>query len=283
MLKLGIIGLGSIGTRHAKNLTDLGHVVYFYDPNISNLSYSRYYDLNTMCRDVDAVLVCSPTNYHLYHTMIAQDAKKKVFIEKPMVEYHWQAGDIRLGQVMVGNNLRYHQLVRRAKELMPIIGKPKWSNFTVAQKNTKYTDPVILNWGAHEVDLATFLIGKGRGVCGCDVVNVASMMIEHSGGCQTSIHMDYFSIPPIRDSIIVGDKGWLTLDLENGVLEVHQRNIEEVKMTVGRGQEDFDVSYVDEMKAFTFWVETCVFPEFAATGFEATEVMKIIGDCRDAP
>jgi phosphoglycerate dehydrogenase-like enzyme len=56
-MKIGILGLGSIGSRHAKNLKAMGHEVLGYDP--ARGTHSRDAVL-----EADAIIIASPTTKH---------------------------------------------------------------------------------------------------------------------------------------------------------------------------------------------------------------------------
>lgn len=97
-LKIGIIGGGRIGKVHATSIrtrVPLAEVVALADPYMNE-------DLEAWCRnmgienttkdamdiinndDIDAVLICSPTNTHSELIRAAAKAKKNIFCEKPV-------------------------------------------------------------------------------------------------------------------------------------------------------------------------------------------------------
>ena len=63
-MKIGVLGLGSIGKRHAENLISLGHEVYGFDPvapkinGVKNVSRDEIWDQK-------AVVIASPSSQHL--------------------------------------------------------------------------------------------------------------------------------------------------------------------------------------------------------------------------
>jgi myo-inositol 2-dehydrogenase / D-chiro-inositol 1-dehydrogenase len=86
----------------------------------------RYPDVRTLLdkTSVDVIAVCVPVELHAEVALAALDAKKHVFIEKPLSVDLEQADLIREQavrancKVLVGFNFRWHRLIRQAQELM---------------------------------------------------------------------------------------------------------------------------------------------------------------------
>ena len=209
----GILGMGSIGSRHASNLRSLGHEVIWYDPmREDGSSYGDVVD------KTDAIVIASPTDLHYQQLMDALHTKKPIFCEKPIAHVE----DERFKNVMmVGYNLRFHPCVGVAKNDWLAassggIGKVLWAHFTCGQYNDKYTDNVILNW-SHEIDLALYLLGPAECVS-CNTSNngrIADLALKHSDDLTSYVHLDYVSRPELRQTIIVGTEGQIILDIAN--------------------------------------------------------------------
>jgi predicted dehydrogenase len=274
---IGIIGMGSIGKRHANNLTALGHNVIGYDTD-PKLNQSIHFadNLDAMIEYVDAVVIASPTNTHLDYIIKAIEAGKPFFVEKPITDCV-VTDHLANAITMVGYNLRFHQCVLRAEEWIKegYIGDPIWANFVVAQKNDKYTDSVILNW-SHEIDLALHLLGPANLInyaIGVDPVSmrqkIADLHLFHSNGCRSTVHLDYLTEPEIRQSIIVGKDATIIMDL------VHRHAWLRSRTTLDHCEatDNWDQNYLDEIETFLArcdGVET-----IGCTGAEGLEVLKI--------
>ena len=59
---LGVIGLGSIGYRHAMNLKNMGHQVFAYDPNITSMGVFNCSSFDEVCDKSEAIVIASPTS-----------------------------------------------------------------------------------------------------------------------------------------------------------------------------------------------------------------------------
>lgn len=92
-LRILVVGTGSIGSRHIKNLTELSDieiVAHDIDPESVDQIGAEYgveitTDLDaTLTPDIDCVFVCTPPVSHLEIAHAALDVGADVFIEKPL-------------------------------------------------------------------------------------------------------------------------------------------------------------------------------------------------------
>ena len=282
-MKIGVVGYGSIGSRHARNLHTLGHDVLIYDPAIIGLNdKGKERMIYGQC---DAVVIATPTPFHAAGLLACVELGKHVFVEKPIAtKTEGIAASLVMAAekdliVMMGNNLRFHPCVQQAKEWIAAgeIGTPIWAQFTCGQLNRKYTDSVVLNWGAHEVDMALHLLGPARVVtasvafnAGGGIEDIADFLLIHDNGCRSSFHLDYVTPNEIREAWIVGDKERIGLELRN-------RNASLGTHAKGFGG-SFDDDYFLEMKAFVDRIENKITP--GATGGDGLAALDILLDVR---
>lgn len=139
-----IIGFGSVGSRHARNLSALGISCLVVEPNIDKLKkalaegHVSYKSLNELDNnyDFDAVLVCSPPAFHIEQTIWALEKGKKVFLEKPiglnliesnrLLQYEHE-------KVFVGYTYRWNPQFLKMKEDIRkgLVGNPFYANFII--------------------------------------------------------------------------------------------------------------------------------------------------------
>src|SRR3989338_4123125 len=86
--KILIIGLGSIGQRHHRNLLALGYGnVWAYDANNKKIKDLRL-KISTLTpsalQDFDVAFICTPNYLHMKHALLAARAGCDLFIEKPL-------------------------------------------------------------------------------------------------------------------------------------------------------------------------------------------------------
>ena len=93
-INLAIIGAGRIGHVHAEaiNKNINANLIYIYDTNnsVANKFASKFNckiaDINSIKNDknIDAVVICSPTNTHIDLINNFSKVKKAIFCEKPI-------------------------------------------------------------------------------------------------------------------------------------------------------------------------------------------------------
>ena len=136
-LRLGFIGCGRVtGSGHLPALRFLSDAeviaVADIDPDRVNRVANRfgierrYFHFSALLEDpaVEAVAVCVPAPLHVEVALAALEANKHVFIEKPLALSLDESDRLieraahSSSKIMVGFNLRWHRLVRRAREMI---------------------------------------------------------------------------------------------------------------------------------------------------------------------
>jgi len=269
-MKVGIVGYGSIGQRHAANAFLLGHNVLVYDPaSRRDVNFER--NIYEIC---DAVVIATPTWVHIAGIRACAERGRHMLVEKPIAKnmaslremLDWAAA--KNLTVMMGNNLRFHPCVQSAKTRIDEghFGKPLWASFTCATLTAKQlyiSDGVILNTGAHEVDLALHLLGPAKVISanahmvfggdetGCDIIS--DFVLQHESGCRSTFHLDYVTRTEIREFRVIGDEGDLHVDLPARTLVARTADpkLPDVTHTYRfDGLGSYDDDYRDEMAAF---------------------------------
>ncbi len=188
-----IVGAGSIGTRHIRNLLSLGYRnLTVCDPSkektaeVSRLGVLQTYTdvrkaLETERPDV--VFICTPTHLHIPSATLALNFGAHVFIEKP-ISHSVRGIDALLKKagkkkkvVMVACNFRFSKGFQELEKVLRknTFGSPLLCRVAVgyylptARKGVSHTHTyaagikgggVVLDSGAHVVDYLTELFGK---------------------------------------------------------------------------------------------------------------------------
>lgn len=253
--RIGILGLGSIGMRHARNLMELGCTVVGFDPDKERCSLllqcgGLASGDRRQALDCDSIIIAGPSSCHLADLSEAVALDRNCFVEKPLshtdvgLDEILAAADAKRLTVFVGFMLRFHACVREAKCILDRgdIGRPLWARVLASaylpawrpHQNYKCgyaADPLtggVLFDDIHEIDLATHLLGHAR-LEGASVSNsgtlempsedIAQLLLKHESGALSAIHLDYCSRPPRREVEIMGSHGSLRLDLITRVLD----------------------------------------------------------------
>jgi len=191
-MKFLIIGCGSIGERHIRNLRNLSvDNILACDTNSDRLYLMKekynteiYKDLDeALKKNPDAVLVCTPPNLHIPIALKAVEHNAHIFIEKPIshnlekVDDFLTKADRKKLIVLVGYNLRFHPGIQLMKKMIDEgkIGRilsvrsevgqylPDWRPQQDYSKS--YTAKVdmgggIILDGSHEIDYLRWLFGE---------------------------------------------------------------------------------------------------------------------------
>lgn len=147
-MKVAVVGMGSIGTRHYANLADeLGCTVRGVDIG------------EKLPLTVDCAFVCTPTSEHLKIATIYVDRGIPVFIEKPLADTLPDldfADDINWHQSsMVACNLRFTSTVQSLRSF-----KPALLDAYVSTNDTKFKYGDIALEDIHEFDYIQYCLGE---------------------------------------------------------------------------------------------------------------------------
>ena len=190
-MKFLVVGCGSIGTRHIRNLQELQvKEIIGFDSKPERraetnalLGISTFDDYATaLAQDPDAVLICTPTSLHLSYAQQAVKQKAHVFIEKPL-SHSLDDVDAFLATVeqhnvitLVGCNYRFHPGLQAIKTKLDNgqIGKPlsahvefgqylpdwhPWEDYRQGYSANQSLGGGIILDRIHEIDYITWLLG----------------------------------------------------------------------------------------------------------------------------
>lgn len=291
-MKVGVVGYGSIGKRHADNLKKLGHQVVVYDPDydISGVRFERH-----IYETCPAVVIATPSPAHWGCIRAAAERGCHMLVEKPIA-----TGDIMGLQasldlatskgavVMMGNNLRFHSCVIKMQKWVPQIGALRWASFMCATKTEKplyRSDGVILNTGSHEVDLALHLLGPAKVLTGTARVigkpgrdDIADFVLQHENGCRSTFHLDFVTEHEIRQFRIAGSEGDIFCELPARFARARFIQKSATLRDAFYGDGFYADDYVAEMKAFIHRIEGG--ETIGASGADGLETLKILLDIR---
>lgn len=175
-LRIGVIGLGFFGTRHARVLADhsAAEVVAVCDQDLSRarslgeeLKAEAYGDLPQFLArsDIQAVSICLPDRLHEEAAIAAADAGKAILLEKPLAHSAEVAGRIvgaverNGGRLMVGHilrhDIRYVQIFEAAAPERlgdPIHLRAKRNGTRSTARRLGDASSILFYMGVHDVD-----------------------------------------------------------------------------------------------------------------------------------
>lgn len=185
-LKTGVIGLGRIGQIHLGNLvhhmpdaeviiaSDLSPAAHAFarDLGVSQVVTDAYDVINHP--DVEAVIICSPTPFHVPYTVAAAEKGKHVFCEKPLdvtleaIQAAEKAVSDNNVKLMLGFNRRFDANFTNVRHLVANdkIGEPHILRITSRDpapppvEYLKVSGGIFLDMSIHDFDMARYIVGS---------------------------------------------------------------------------------------------------------------------------
>ncbi|HID72311.1 TPA: Gfo/Idh/MocA family oxidoreductase [Candidatus Micrarchaeota archaeon] len=251
-MRILVVGCGSIGKRHLKNLKDAGvEEIMACDVSDENLEFAKneagaetFKDMDeALEKKPDAVMICTPPHLHLAMAKKVLEKGLNLFLEKPVAEKLDGLDELEKlcdGKVvLVGYNLRFNPCLEEAKRLIEegAIGRvmnidayygnylPNWRpnmDYRKVYSSQKDMGGGIILDCSHEIDYILWLMGKARSVtCTAtkasslelDVEDIAEVNFRFDDGRIAHAHLDFVRPDLRRTCDIVGEKGTISIDL----------------------------------------------------------------------
>lgn len=249
--KVLIIGLGSIGKRHAQVLKKLGCSLSVLSQHGNSSDLIIFKDLQTaLSRHPDYIIIANETENH-YQTLVSLasvDYQGKILVEKPL----FHTSEIALNpfknitsKIYVGYVMRFHNLIQRAKEWLEgqkiysincYCGQflPTWRPNTDYRRSYSAQKPGggVLRDLSHELDYLQFLTGEWQSVVATqghltnleiDTEDISSFLLK-TERCENIVcQLNYWDHNVQRYCIINSEKGTCTLDFISNTLTINQK------------------------------------------------------------
>jgi len=178
MIKILIIGYGSIGEKHYKILKINNH------KNIKILTKRKIKSLDIIEKkniknfNPNYVIIASHTSKHLKYLRYINDnfSKIKILVEKPLFDEYFNYKEINNNKIFINYNLRFHPVIKFIKNYITnqkliFSSISCFSNLKNWRKNIKYSKSnsaqkkfgggVLLEL-SHEIDIANYLFGINK-------------------------------------------------------------------------------------------------------------------------
>ena len=240
-LKVGVIGVGHLGRRHAQTFARLEEVtlagVYDVDQEktravAKECGTEAFASLDSLLAAVDAVSVVVPTMAHHEVTAAALERGCHVFIEKPMTTTLDQAGDlIRRAEsahriLQIGHIERFNPAVRA---LDGIDLQPRFiESHRLAPFDPRGTDvAVVLDLMIHDIDLILRLVkspiqridASGVAVVSSEI-DIANARIQFDNGCVANVTSSRISQKKMRKMRLFQPSAYISIDFLQGLSEI---------------------------------------------------------------
>ncbi|MDQ3810480.1 MAG: Gfo/Idh/MocA family oxidoreductase [Chloroflexota bacterium] len=285
-----VVGLGSIGRRHARNWVGLGLGELMVCrqagrplPQPLGFCAREFTDLAAaLAHGPDVVLVTNPTSLHVATARQAIEAGAHVLVEKPLghelagVAELIAAADQSQRLLQVGYNLRFHPGLARLRELLHqgAVGEPlsvraqageylpdwhPWEDYRVSYAARRDQGGGAVLTLSHELDAVYWLFGAptrvtamtGRvGPLELDTEDVAEIILGYPRGMLASVHVDYLRRPKQRYLEVIGEQGVLRWEHEANRVLRYAPGTREWLVELGDPRFERNAMYVAELREF---------------------------------
>lgn len=240
-VKTGVIGLGHLGSLHAKMLNSAEGatlaMVYDIDATVSERVAEEYAtqvagDIDELLDHVDAVSIATPTSTHFDIASAAIRRGKPVFLEKPITETVEQARALNAlarehaVMIQVGHIERFNPAIVALDGygIAPLFVE----SHRLAQFNPRGTDvAVVLDLMIHDIDIILSLVrsdvtsidASGLAVVS-NTADIANARIKFGNGCVANITASRISQNRLRKMRLFQKNAYISIDFLQGQSEV---------------------------------------------------------------
>lgn len=242
-VKVGVIGVGHLGTIHSKILrnNDFAKLVGVYDidpEKASNLSKELDCPVATYLEELfeisEAVIISTPTLTHYEITKKAMNAGLHCFIEKPITSTFQQAKeliDLSIAKnliIQVGHVERFNPALRSIMSYNPtplFVESHRLSQFKIRSTDVS----VVFDLMIHDIDIILWLIKSkvkniyANGVAVLtDTTDIANARIEFENGSVANLTASRITAKPIRKMRIFQKRAYFSIDFSLPKVEVYR-------------------------------------------------------------
>jgi predicted dehydrogenase len=272
MIKVGVVGLGYWGPKHARNLADIDGVqlAWICDQSQERLEETAAlypwvkatdsYD-ELLASDVDAIVLATPVRTHHPLGMRALQAGKHVLIEKPLATSSDQAMDLAETAdrcqliAMVGHTFQYNPAVNAVRDLIRRgeLGDIYYINSVRANLGLLQSDVnVIWDLAPHDISILLHILDMVPYQVAADgqvyiqkrrnLHEVAHMTLHFPTGILANVHVSWLDPVKQRKLTVVGKNKMLVYDdLAEDKVILYDKGVEVPPYSIT--PEEFRMSY----------------------------------------
>lgn len=267
MKKIGLVGYGYWGPNLLRNFVSTPdcEVLYCCDIQLSRIKEirkkfssiivtSNYQDL-LEDKEVDGIVIATPTKFHFPLAKLALENGKDVLIEKPMALNTQESSELisiasKQGRIiMIDHTFLFNEPIRKLKTIIDSgeIGDILYIDSTRANLGLFQKDSnAIFDLATHDFSIIQYLLGTspewlqafGQSHYG-DQEDVCYVYAQYPKKVSVHLHVSWLSPLKVRKMIIVGTKKMITYDdIEvSEKIRIYEKGVDFEKITVKDSQE----------------------------------------------
>jgi len=292
-LKALVIGYGSIGKRHIKNLSLFKNIEILVvtqkklDPFLKKHNCKIFQSIQkSLSEKPDFGIISNVSNQHLKSAILLAKNGIHIFIEKPLSNSLANVNSLVLETkkqkliTQIGCNLRFHPCIKKIKSIISeqTLGKiltiqiengsylPNWhpnEDYRLSYASQKKMGGGVVLTCIHEIDYLYWFFGNISEVYSItgkfsdleiDSEDLSAILMKVGKNSVAEIHLDYFQQPPERSCKIIGTKGTLIWNFKTNYIKLFNNKKKKWSIELKLTKYDNNKMYYDELDHFI----TCV-------------------------
>ena len=259
--KILLCGLGSIGSRHLKNLQMLGYkdlIIYTTNSNpyFKSPPGIQCYDIldEALKQKPFISIICNPTSFHIKTAIKCAKSGSHIFIEKPIS--HNLENLTELGKVlksknifcMIGYMMRFNPAIKLIKKYIgncelgtPIHFSSVWGeylpdwhpyeNYSISYAGKKNLGGGPILTLSHDIDLAYWFFGMPQTIsCTTSIVSnlsidtesIADIIFNYNNSLAAHLHLNYMDKPTKRNITMRFSNGRIDYNVVKNLLLLYR-------------------------------------------------------------
>ena len=291
-IKVGVIGAGRIGKLHLENLAvriPSAEVVAVADVFVEEAEkIAARFGIKTVTsdyreilsdKDIEAVVICSPTDTHAQYTIEAAEAGKHIFCEKPLdlsldkIREVLEVSEKSGVKLMIGFNRRFDPNYAKVQQMVKDgkVGEPHILKITSRDPAPPPAEYVAVSGGMfldmtiHDFDMARFVVGSEVLEVYAKTNVLVDPEIGKAGDVDTAVTILYFengaigTIDNSRQAVygydqrleVFGSEGMVKIDNNNPDTHIYYNTKgSHGPLPLNFFMDRYVQSYANEMEAF---------------------------------
>ncbi len=246
-LRIGLIGVGKMGGNHLRVLSDMKpvQVVFIHDcePDVEARMAEEFgtrpvQDLEKDLRNVDAVVIASPTSTHLEYIELVSKFTPCIFVEKPLTDSLETTRKVvamsreKGLRIQVGFIERFNPVITALAKVVPrsspVVNVDFARTDRVPDRNLDVD--VVLDLMVHDLDLALYLRGpvvqvQAFGYAQDGRTALAQAVLVHADGTISRVMASKISEKRIRQISLTCPDMFVEADLLQKELVLHRKTV----------------------------------------------------------
>lgn len=250
MLRVGVIGVGSMGQNHVRVYSEIADLVGVNDAFkeqsdkiAQRFNIGSFGGLDDLLDRVDAVSICTPTSFHYETAMKVIGKGKSLLVEKPFTGNSRQAEEITRFAEKQGVTIssgfieRYNPIVTVVREAIHAkrfgkvisLASRRVSSFPSRIKDVG----VIMDLGIHDIDVIRYITDSevrsvfalGGKYQNDKFEDYANLLLEMDNGAVAFVEVNWLTPMKVRKVSLTCSEGFVQLDYTDQSLEVSSSSI----------------------------------------------------------